>query len=166
MFLLVYFAYFDLYWQNVINLLRKEDFWHNRCILKHFNFMMKKIFHWLLMLNKHKFLISAVLTFRKIRNTSRDPPFYKVRTVDSSFQPSKLPWTKDPDLLFILLLVGLKYACRSNFNLLGCSGAFQIWHHQFWEWSEPPPPPPPSSSSFNFSIIHNYFKRIFTLNQN
>ena len=36
------------------------------------------------------------------------------------FQPSKLPRNKDPNLFFILLLAGLKYACRSNFSLLGC----------------------------------------------
>ena len=45
----------------------------------------KKIFLWLLKLNKLTFLISMGLTLKTISKTSRNPPYHKVRAKDSSF---------------------------------------------------------------------------------
>lgn len=77
----------------------KEASLTKRMYFKTFYLYDEKIFLWLLMLNKLKFLISTGLTFKTISNTSRNPPYHKVRTLDSSFgtgawQKTFLPYRK------------------------------------------------------------------------
>ena len=69
---------------TIDNLLKKEDLRQNM-YFETFYVLIKKKVYWLLMLNKLKFLISTGLTFKTISNTSRNPPYHKVRTLDSSF---------------------------------------------------------------------------------